>query len=46
MSERAEQHTKGQGNKNKYDVISEKLFTEYKQIKNNVENYEPIKKAS
>lgn len=46
MSERAEQHTKGQGNKNKYDVISEKLFVEYKQIKNNVETYEPIKKAS
>ena len=46
IAERAEQHTKGQGNKNKYDVISEHLFTEYKQIKNNVETYEPIKKAS
>ena len=46
MSERAEHHTKGQGNKNKYDVISEHLFAEYKQIKNNVETYEPIKKAS
>ena len=46
MSERAEQHTKGQGNKNKYDVISEHLFTEYKKIKNNVETYEPIKKVS
>ena len=46
IAERAEQHTKGQGNKNKYDVISEHLFTEYKKIKNNVETYEPIKKAS
>ena len=46
IAERAEQHTKGQGNKNKYDVISEHLFTEYKQIKNNVETYEPIKKVS
>jgi len=46
IAERAEQHTKGQGNKNKYDVISEHLFTEYKKIKNNVETYEPIKKVS
>ena len=46
MSERAEHHTKGQGNKVKYDVISERLFVEYKQLKNNVESYEPIKKAS
>ena len=45
IAERAEQHTKGQGNKNKYDVISEHLFTEYKKIKNNVETYEPVKKA-
>ena len=45
IAERAEQHTKGQGNKNRYDPISEKLFVEYKQIKNNVETYEPIKKA-
>ena len=35
MSERAEHHTKGQGNKVKYDVISERLFVEYKQLKNN-----------
>ena len=46
MSERAEHHTKGQGNKVKYDVISERLFVEYKQLKNKVESYEPIKKAS
>jgi hypothetical protein len=41
VSERAEQHTKGQGGKNKYDIISDKLFVEYKQIKTNLEQYEP-----
>ena len=45
MSERAEQHTVGQGGKNKYDVVSEKLFVEYKDLKNNIEQYEPIKKV-
>ncbi len=43
-SERAEKHTK-QGNKRKYDVVSEKLFVEYKQIKSIYDNYEPEKKA-
>ncbi len=43
-SERAEKHTK-QGNKKKYDVVSEKLFVEYKQIKTSYDNYEPEKKA-
>ena len=44
MSERAEKHTK-QGNKRKYDVVSEKLFVEYKQIQTLYNNYEPEKKA-
>ena len=44
MSERAEKHTK-QGNKRKYDVVSEKLFVEYKQIKAIYDNYEPEKKV-
>jgi len=43
-SERAEKHTK-QGNKRKYDVVSEKLFVEYKQIQTLYNNYEPEKKA-
>ena len=43
MSERAVKHTKGQGGKNKYDVISDKLFIEYKQIRNNLDQYEPEK---
>ena len=44
MSERAVKHTK-QGNKRKYDVVSEKLFVEYKQIQTKYNNYEPQKKA-
>ena len=43
-SERAEKHTK-QGNKRKYDVVSEKLFVEYKQIQTKYNEYEPEKKA-
>ena len=43
-SERAEKHTK-QGNKKKYDVVSQKLFVEYKQIKTSYDNYEPEKKV-
>ena len=43
-SERAEKHTK-QGNKKKYDVVSEKLFVEYKQLKTSYDNYEPEKKV-
>ena len=43
-SERAEKHTK-QNNKRKYDVVSEKLFVEYKQIQTIYNNYEPEKKA-
>ena len=44
MGERAEKHTK-QGNKRKYDVVSEKLFVEYKQIQTKYNEYEPEKKA-
>ena len=44
MGERAEKHTK-QGNKRKYDVVSEKLFVEYKQIQTLYNNYEPDKKV-
>ena len=43
---RTEQTTKGQGNKVKYDIISENLFVEYKKLNNDLEERSPIKKAS
>ena len=43
---RTEQTTKGQGNKVKYDVISENLFVEYKKLNNDLDERSPIKKAS
>ena len=43
---RTEQTTKGQGNKVKYDIVSENLFTEYKKLNNDLEERSPIKKAS
>ena len=43
---RTEQTTKGQGNKVKYDIVSENLFVEYKKLNNDLEERSPIKKAS